>query len=117
MAYVRIVLKGLHVTRRQERELVVATITLIDGIGCENSGCTMVSVERERSQRGVQPNQRTALGVHIQLSDPFVSAQERARITWATVDMVKAVLDNHARTTYEISIAAPAADEGRANVG
>lgn len=116
MAYVQIVLKGLHVTRRQERELTVATIALIDGSGGENCGGTMVSVEQERGQQGWQVNQPTAVRVHIQLSDPIISAQDRARITWATVDMLKAVLGNNVGTTYQIFIADAASDEDRASV-
>jgi len=111
MPYIQIVLTELSVTKDQERELTAGAIEVIAGGQRKNSHGIMVSIEEvcgiaKRPQEG-RPG---AVTVRVHVSPQTISAQDRAKITWATIGMLKGILGNHPDMTYQVAIEEAATD-------
>lgn len=114
MSYVRIVLRNRPITRDEERQLFARAVEVMPALSRNNGDSTMVSVEHvSKPEDFLREDKPRAVDVQLHNLSETISAEDRARITWGAIDMLRDVLGTAPDTTYQVDIEARPADGGR----
>lgn len=99
MPYIEIAPKGLPLTKKQKRDLTARAIDVFDSL---ESKWESVLVFVEESDTPLSEGECPHVAVHVKASPQSISASDRAKITWATIDMLKSILGNSMDVRYEV---------------
>lgn len=100
MSYIQIELAGLPVTEDQQRDLLTRTIGVMAGRRPKDPDSVRVSIK----DVGTSTERDKSASVNVHVSSQTTSAADRAKLTWAMIEMLKDVLGNKHDAAYEVII-------------